>query len=169
MRELHCPVCGTSFVRVIYPEGRLERLLSRINVFPFRCQLCTNRFRGLYSGARPSTQAFDRRQYTRLTAYIEAQVLDRNQPDVINWITDISMDGCTLQATGFPKGAFIELALKPTVEEETIRIETAMVCSLRSSSMGIRFLEVTPEHYRRLAQVVLGLLIGQGLDPSLNA
>ena len=152
-----------------YQEGRAENLLSRVNVFPFRCQLCTKRFRAFYSGARHNTQALDRRQYTRLTASIEAQVLDYKQPAVTNRITDISMDGCTLQATGFPKGAFIELVLKPTVEEETIHVETAMVCSVRPLSIGIRFLEIPPEHYRRLAQVVLGLLVGQGLDPTLNS
>jgi len=169
MRELHCPNCGAPFVRVTYQEGRVERLLSRVNVFPFRCQLCTNRFRAFYSGARHNTQAFDRRQYMRLTASIEAQVLDHNQPAVTKRITDISMDGCTLQTTGFPKGTFIELVLKPTVKEETIRIETAMVCSVRPLSIGVRFLEIPPEHYRRLAQVILGLLVGQGFDPMLNA
>jgi hypothetical protein len=146
---------------VTYQEGRVERLLSRVNVFPFRCQLCTNRFRAFYAGARHNTQAFDRRQYTRLTTSIEAHVLDRNQPALTNRITDISMDGCTLQASGFSKGAFIELVLKPTVEDETIRIESAMVCSVRPSSTGIRFLEVLPEHHRRLGQVVLGLLVSQ--------
>ena len=169
MRELHCSNCGSSFVRLTYQEGRVERLLSHVNVFPFRCQLCTNRFRTFYAGARHNTQAFDRRQYTRLTASIEAQILDRNEPSVTNRITDISMDGCTLQTTGFPKGAFIELVLKPTVEEERIHVETAMVCSVRPLSIGVRFLEIPPEHYRRLAQVVLGLLVGQGLAPPLNA
>ena len=167
MRELHCPACGASFVRVTSREGMLERLLGRVNVFPFRCQLCTNRFRAFYAGARHNTQAFDRRQYTRLPASIEAQVLNRNQP-MTNRITDISMDGCTLQTTGLSKGAFIELVLKPTVEEDAIYIETAMVCSVHPSSTGIRFLEVPPEQYRRLGQVVLGLLVGQGLDPMLN-
>ncbi len=169
MRELHCHNCGAPYVRVTYPDGRVERLLSHVNIFPFRCQLCTNRFHAFHSGARHNTQAFDRRQYTRLAASIEAQVLDYKQPTMTNRITDISMDGCTLQTTGFPKGAFIELVLKPTVEEEAINIETAMVCSVRSSSIGVRFLEIPPEHYRRLAQVVLGLLVGQGLDPTLNA
>lgn len=169
MKALHCPSCGTGFVRVTYREGRVENLLGLVSVFPFRCQLCTNRFRAYYSGGRHNTQAFDRRQYTRLPASIEAQVLDRNQSVMTNRITDISMDGCTLQTTGFPKGAFIELILKPTVEEQTIHIETAMVCSVRPLSTGIRFLEIPPEHYRRLAQVVLGLLVGQGLDPMLNA
>jgi len=168
MTALHCPICGTSFVRVTYPEGRIERLLSRINVYPCRCQLCTNRFRVFHAGARHSTQAFDRRQYTRLPASIEVQVLDHKQLPVTNRITDISMDGCTLQTTGFPKGSFIELVLKPTVEEEAIHVETAMVCSVRPLSMGVRFLEIPPEHYRRLAQVVLGLLVGQGFEPTLN-
>jgi PilZ domain len=168
MRELHCPNCGTPFTRVIYPEGRVERLLSRVNLFSSRCQLCTNRFRAFYSGARHNTQVFDRRQYARLPAFIEAQVLDRTQSIATNRITDISMAGCTLQTTGFPEGAFIELILKPAVEKETIHVETAMVCSVRPLSMGIRFLEIPPEHYRRLAQVVLGLLVGQGLDPMLN-
>ena len=169
MRELHCPICGAPFVRVTFQEGRVERLFSRVNVFPFRCQLCTNRFRAFYSGARHNTQAFDRRQYTRLMTSIEAQVLDYKQLPLTNQITDISMDGCSLQTTGFTKGAFIELVLKPTAKDETIRIETAMVCSVRPASMGIRFLEVPPEHHRRLGQVVLGLLVGQGLDPTLNA
>lgn len=169
MRELHCPICGNSFVRVIYQEGTVERLLSLVNVFPFRCQLCTNRFRAFSPGARHNTQAFDRRQYTRLVASIEAKVLDPTQPSVTNRITDISMDGCTLQATGFPKGAFIELVLQPTVEGETIHIKTAMVCSVRPLSVGVRFLEIPSEQYRRLAQVVLALLVGQDLDPMLNA
>ena len=173
MRESHCPNCGTAFVRVIHQEGWVESLLSRVNVFPFRCQLCTNRFRAHHSGGCYKIQVFDRRQYTRLPVSIEAQVLDRSHPamtDRINGISinDISMDGCALQTTGFPKGAFIEMVLKPT-EEESIHIETAMVCSVRPLSLGVRFLEIPPEHYRRLAQVVLGLLVSQGLEPTLNA
>ena len=169
MRELHCSNCGTPVVRVTYQESRVDRLLGRVNVFPFRCQLCTHHFCVFYSGERHNTQAFDRRQSTRLMASIEALTLDHKQLPVANRITDISMDGCTLQTTGFPKGSFIELVLKPTVAEDTIHIETAMVCSVRPLSMGIRFLEIPPEHYSRLAQVVLGLLVGQGLGPTLNA
>jgi hypothetical protein len=148
-------------VRVASQDGRVERLLSRVNVFSFRCQLCTNHFRSFSPGARLDAQASDRRQYTRLAASIEAQVLDRKQPAATDRITDISMDGCTLQATGLSKGTVVELLLKPTVEEDTIRIERALVCSVRSSSTGIKFLNVPPEYQRRLGQVVLGLLVSQ--------
>ncbi len=169
MKKFHCPTCGSSFVRATYCEGRIERLLSLVNLYPFRCQLCANRFRVFYSGAHHDTQTSDRRQYQRLAASIEAQVLESKQPSVTNRITDISMDGCTLQTTGLQKGAVIGLVLKPTVEDETIRIHKAMVCSVRPSSIGIRFLDVQMEHHRRLAQVVLGLLVGQGLDRTVNA
>lgn len=169
MKKSYCPTCGSSFVRAVYQEGLVERLLSYVNVVPFRCQLCTIRFRSISSDARHNKQVSDRRQYTRLTASIEAQVLDKNQPAVTNRVTDISMDGCTLQTTGFLKGAFIELVLKPSVENETIRIEKAMVCSIRPSSIGVRFLDVQLEYQRRLAQVVLGLLVGQGLDLTVTA
>jgi c-di-GMP-binding flagellar brake protein YcgR len=169
MRELHCPNCGTAFVRVTYHEGAVENLLYRFNVFPFRCQLCTNRFRAFSSGARLSTQAFDRRQFKRLTSSIEARVLDDKQLPFTNRITDISMDGCTLLTAGMSKGTFLELVLKPTSEEEEIRIETAMVCSVRPASVGIRFLEVADADKRRLSQVVLGLLVSQSHHPATNA
>ena len=110
MRELHCPICGGSFVRVTYRDGMLERLLGRVNVFPFRCQLCTNRFRAYCAGARDNTQVFDRRQYTRLPASIEVQVLDSNQST--NRITDISMDGCNLADDGILEGGLYRIALE---------------------------------------------------------
>ena len=148
-------------MRVVSQAGRVERLLGFVNVLSFCCQLCTNPFRSFSPSARHETQASDRRQYTRLAAFIEAQVLDGNQPASTNRITDISMDGCALQATGLSKGTVVELRLKPTVEADTIRIERALVCSVRSSSTGIKFLNVPPEYQRRLGQVVLGLLVSQ--------
>ncbi|HEX9155060.1 MAG TPA: hypothetical protein VF819_05810, partial [Nitrospira sp.] len=79
MKTLHCPNCGTPFVRVTYQDGAMERVLSQLNLFPFRCQLCMNKFRAFHRGARQSTQAFDRRQYKRLPTSIEAQFLADNR------------------------------------------------------------------------------------------
>lgn len=169
MKTLHCPNCGTPFVRATYQEGMMERVLNQINVFPFRCQLCMNKFRAFHSGADQSAQAFDRRQYKRLPTSIEAQFLADNRMQATNRITDISMDGCTLQTTGLPRGTFLGLVLKPDREDEAIRIETAMVCSVRPSSVGVRFLEVPLPDQRRLSQVVLGLLVSQSHHPVSNA
>ena len=169
MRTLHCPSCGTPFVRATSNEGTVERLLSRINMVPFRCQLCTNRFRAFYSGAKQSTQEFDRRQFKRLATAIEARIFDDKQLPFTNRVIDISMDGCTLMMTGLSKGAFLEVRLKPSSEQEEIQIETAMVCSVHLGSVGLKFLEVSEPDKRRLSQVVLGLLVSQGHPPSANA
>src|SRR3990167_3889521 len=151
MKSLHCPSCGTPFVRVTPKEGMVERALSHIRMFPFRCQLCTNRFRAFYFSVRQSTQEFDRRQFKRLATSMEAQVIDDKKLPFTNRIADISMGGCALLASGLSKGAFVELVLKSTAEGEEIRVETAMVCSVRQESVGVRFLELHPHEQRRLS------------------
>jgi hypothetical protein len=168
MKTLHCPNCGTPFVRVAPQNGVMERMLQQFYVFPFRCQLCMNKFRAFHRGAAGSAKAFDRRQYKRLPTSIQAQFLADNRMQSTNRITDISMDGCTLQATGLPRGTFMGLVLKPDREEESIRIETAMVCSVHPTSVGLRFLEIPLPDQRRLSQVVLGLLVSQG-PQAINA
>ena len=160
MKTLHCPNCGTPFVRVALQTGVMERVLQQLHMFPFRCQLCMNKFRAFHREA--ASQAFDRRQYKRLPTSIQAQFLADNRMQSTNRITDISMDGCTLQTTGLPRGTFLGLVLTPDQENESIRIETAMVCSVRPTSVGLRFLEIPLPDQRRLSQVVLGLLVSQG-------
>ena len=161
MKTLHCPNCGTPFVRVARRAGMMERVLQQLNLFPFRCQLCMNKFRAFHHKEGTSPEAFDRREYKRLPTSIQAQFLADNRMRSTNRITDISMDGCTLQATGLPRGTFMGLVLKPDREDESIRIETAMVCSVRPTSVGLRFLEIPLPDQRRLSQVVLGLLVSQ--------
>lgn len=169
MKTLRCPNCGTPFVRVTPQAGFMERVLQQVNVFPFRCQLCMNKFRAFHREASRSAQDFDRRQYKRLPTSIQAQFLADNRMRSTNRITDISMDGCTLQTTGLPRGTFLGLILKPDQEHEAIRIETAMVCSVRPTSVGLRFLEIPLPDQRRLSQVVLGLLVSQGRHPVTHA
>jgi len=146
----------------------MERVLQQLNVVPFRCQLCMNKFRAFHRGAGGRPQAPDRRQYKRLPTSIQAQFLADNRIRSTNRITDISMDGCTLQTTGLPRGTFLGLVLKPEQEDESIRIETAMVCSVHPTSVGLRFLEIPLPDQRRLSQVVLGLLVSQGSQPASN-
>jgi PilZ domain-containing protein len=168
MKTLHCPNCGTPFVRVAPQTGMMERVLHQLNVVPFRCQLCMNKFRAFHREAGGRPQAPDRRQYKRLPTSIQAQFLADNRVQSTNRITDISMDGCTLQTTGLPRGTFLGLVLKPDQEDEAIRIETAMVCSVHPTSVGLRFLEIPLPDQRRLSQVVLGLLVSQGHQPASN-
>jgi c-di-GMP-binding flagellar brake protein YcgR len=169
MRDLHCPSCGTSFVRVCYDERAIERILNRLRMFSFRCQLCTTRFRA-YRNQPAALSVVDRRQYKRLPVSFRANLLTEKAMRMDNRVTDISMGGCTLETTTtLPQGTFIELVIKPASDEEPIKIETAMVCSSRPESMGIRFLEMVGDDKNRLSQVILSLLVGQSLHSNLLA
>lgn len=168
MNDLHCPSCGTPFVRVIYDEGTMGRMLTRFKLFPFRCQLCTTRFRVFRHHVPAQTSLTDRRQYKRLPVSFRANLLSGNAVRMDNRVTDISMGGCTLETTtALPQGTVIELVIKPASEEEPIKIGTAMVCSSRPESMGIRFLEMLSDDKNRLSQVILSLLVGQSLHSHL--
>ena len=163
MRERHCPHCGTRFVRPVASPKALDRVLSWFNISPFRCQLCTHEFRAASLGAGRREAERDRRQFTRLTTSMEAQVLGSSEVSGIKRISDISMGGCALSGVSLPKGSFVELVLKSTSDAQDIYIKAAMVCSVRPDSVGVRFLELRPDAKHRLSQIVLGLLVGQTL------
>ncbi|MBS0183697.1 MAG: PilZ domain-containing protein [Nitrospira sp.] len=144
------------------------RLLNRFKIFSFRCQLCTTRFRAYLNQIPGQTSAADRRQYKRLPVSFRANFLSENAVQMDNRVTDISMGGCTLETTTtLPQGTCIGLVIKPASDEEPIKIGTAMVCSSRPESMGIRFLEMVADDKNRLSQVILSLLVGQSANLQL--
>ncbi len=146
----------------------MERILNRLRLFSFRCQLCTTRFRAYRNQLPSQASIVDRRQYKRLPVSFRANLLTESAMRFDNRVTDISMGGCTLETTTtLPQGTFIELVIKPASDEEPIKIETAMVCSSRPESMGIRFLEMVGDDKNRLSQVILSLLVGQSLHSNL--
>lgn len=103
----------------------------------------------------------DRREYARLPTSIHAQLLNGPQVPNVRRVSDLSMGGCALSGVNVPKGAFVELMLKPLSDAEDIHVNTAVVRSVRADGVGVEFLELTPEARRRLSKVVLGLLVGQ--------
>lgn len=169
MKELHCPACGTPFVRLTHQDGIIERLLNHFGLFTYRCQVCTNQFRAIRSGARHATQQFDRRQYRRLIANIPAAVTV-DQPSFEGVVTDVSMGGCTIQTEAtFPRGTFVEVLLKPPQSQMDIKVDAAMICSQRGATVGLKFLEFEPDDKHRLGELVLSLLVTQTSPPGITA
>ncbi|MBM4127751.1 MAG: PilZ domain-containing protein [Nitrospira sp.] len=168
MKALHCPSCGTPFVRATYNEGTVEKLLGRFSVRPFRCQLCTRRFHTFWTGFPDASHAVDRRQYKRLPVSFHAEAFADTAHRVRGRITDISVDGCTVEtAEILPLGTFMELTITPASDEKAITVETAAVCSVRNESMGVHFLELPSADKVRLSQVILSLLVSQSVHPNL--
>jgi c-di-GMP-binding flagellar brake protein YcgR len=168
MTTLHCPSCGTPFVRATYNEGTVEKLLSRFNMRPFRCQLCTRRFHAFWTKVPDATQSVERRQYKRLPVSFHAEVFPDITQRVRGRITDISVDGCTVETSELlPLGTFMGLTITPASDEEAITVETAAVCSVRKESMGVHFLDLPSGDKVRLSQVILSLLVSQSVHPNL--
>ena len=160
----NCPRCGKDFVRPTYLKGVFDHLLGLVYLYPFRCQVCTYRFRALRFGMQHSAQVPDRRQYQRIAAGFPA-FLDGQQRREER-VADFSMGGCTLKAeTPLSKGAFLQLLLQPSDREPPIRVDTAIVRSVRSRSVGLQFLEFPAGEKDRLSQFVYSLLVGHRAAP----
>ncbi len=153
-----CPQCSTRYVRRAHREGVLERLASLVYVYPFRCQLCTHRFRVLQWGIRYANQLVDRRQFER----IPARVLVTFSGDRISGegvVTNLSVRNCALQtATPLSEGALLQMRLQIWDRKPAVTIERAAVRSIRPSSVGLQFIEFQGGESHRLGQFVSGLL-----------
>ncbi len=168
MKALHCPSCGTPFVRATFNEGMVEKMLGRFNVHPFRCQLCARRFHAFWTKLPDATHSVDRRQYKRLPVMFHAEAFADTSHRLRGRITDISVDGCTVEtAELLPLGTFMELTITPASDEEAITVETAAVCSVRKESMGVHFLELPSPDKVRLSQIILSLLVSQSVHPNM--
>ena len=167
MKNLHCPDCGMSFVRMAYEERTVEKLLQCLHIVSFRCQLCTSRFHTYWPESSGHSQPVDRREYARLSSSFQAHLFDGYAVRMDGRVTEISMGGCTFEtAAMLPCGSLLELMIKPASGEDVVIIETAVVCSIRQESMGLRFLNLQPDDKHRLSQIVLNLFVGRSIRMS---
>ncbi len=159
MRDPVCTQCGRDFVQRTHRDGLLERLLSVAYVYPFRCQLCTHRFRAMQWGKRYVKEAIDKRQYQRFAIRLPVS-FSSDQAEGTGTVTDISMGGCGLETDAqLSTGALLQLHLRIADQEPPVTVEAAAVRSVRAKFVGVQFLRVRPEEKERLSQFVRELLI----------
>lgn len=149
-----CPQCGHDYVRWVHREGWVEHLASFFKIFPFRCQLCTYRFRAFQWRPRYSQDLVDRRENERLPCDIPAAFsLGKERGEGL--VTDIAMGGCAMKTGArLPLGSRLTLQLQLFATEPPVTIEVAMVRSLRSDSLGLQFLRIKSADRDRLSRYV---------------
>jgi hypothetical protein len=157
--ELSCPRCGKDFVRRAPRKGVLEQLLSLAYIYPFRCQLCTHRFRAMEWGKRYEKHTSEKRQYERIPANIPSSFSGGEQEGTAV-VTDLSMGGCGME-TNAPctEGALVELRLHTSDQTPPITIEAAVVRSVRGKFAGLQFLRFQPQDKDRLSQLIRELMV----------
>jgi len=152
-----CPNCRTDFVQRIRPDGILEPLAGLLFIHPFRCQLCTHRFRAFLPGVAALSQKVDRRQYVRFSARFPVTFSGDSGPGQ-GAVMDVTMGGCALESDATLMPSMV-LKLKLHIAEHAlpVEVEAAVVRSVRSKIVGLEFARFELQEKYRLTQYVAGL------------
>jgi PilZ domain-containing protein len=166
MAEIRCPNCSKEYVARVARVGFAEAILSLFYIYPFKCQLCGCRFKGVQWGVRYFRVEEDRRDYERLPTTFPVSF----RAEALHGAgiaCDISMSGCTFQpeAEGNnPKeGSILRMALQISAETEPVIVET-VVRNVRQDHVGVEFLRFAPTEKDRLQHYVHDLLARRGAE-----
>ncbi|MGH7473925.1 MAG: PilZ domain-containing protein [Candidatus Methylomirabilales bacterium] len=154
--EPHCPRCRQDIVQRIRRQGLLEYLLSIAYIYPFRCQVCSHRFRTFQWGVRYVKQALEKRQQDRLVTRFQI-TFSGNGIDGSGMVTLVSLGGCAIETdTKLSSGQILQLQLKPSDRDPAVAVDAAVVRGIRSPLVGLQFLRFRMEERERLSQFVRG-------------
>ena len=163
MKDLHCPSCGTPYVRLTHVQGSMGRVLNRCKIFPFRCQLCAARFRTLHFPRAPHRPR-DRREYDRLMVRVPV-TLGGGAGQAAGQTVDLSISGCSITTDGaFAPGTSVELRLR-LGRAGDVRVEAATVRSQREGGLGLQFTRIAAADRARLSGYLARFLRPSGLAP----
>ena len=164
MAQLKCPNCGREFVRRVSRASMGEVLLSYFYVYPFKCQLCGERFRLFQWGVRYVRVEEDRREYDRMEMNFPVSFYGQDVSGEGN-VVNVSMGGCSFRtSTKIETSAILKLSLQISKDVLPVVVDAAMVRNARAGTVGVEFLLWQPGERERLQLFVRGLLIGQGID-----
>jgi hypothetical protein len=158
MGALRCPKCGQVRVRRCPRVGILERAMSLVYVYPFRCQLCARRFRALQWGTRYTKQTVvDRREFDRLAVRAPLTVLS-DRGHVAGEVTELSLQACTARLREpLTEGGTVQLQLDLLPGERPVVVEAALVRSTRGEEVGLYFVRVSVGEQLRIRRVLADL------------
>ena len=167
MTSVKCPNCARDFVRRVARNGLAEVSLSLFYIYPFKCQLCGERFRLFQRGVRYVKVKEDRREYDRMEMSFPVKF---HGEDISGdgMVLNVSMGGCSFStAADLAIGTIVKLELHVSAEVPPVIAEAAVVRNARAGSAGVEFLRWHPAERERLQLFVRGLLIDRGaqLEP----
>ena len=154
--EPHCTRCRQDIVQRIRRQGLLEYLLSIAYIYPFRCQVCSHRFRTFQWGVRYVKQTLEKRRHDRLVTRFQI-TFSGNGIDGSGVVTLVSLGGCAIETdTKLSSGQILRLQLKPSDRDPAVAVDAAVVRGIRSPLVGLQFLRFRMEERERLSQFVRG-------------
>ncbi len=128
--------------------------MSYFYLFPYRCQICSHRFKAFKLFRRYVKHSVDRRQFERIETNLSALFSCPGKQGEAR-VIDISVAGCRLESDAqLEQEILLTLEIQTPREEATLSVE-GIVRASKPSFMGIQFLRFSDDGQRRLRQMML--------------
>ncbi|MDF0675862.1 MAG: PilZ domain-containing protein [Nitrospira sp.] len=156
MSDLRCPTCGASKIRLAHRKSLSDVLLSGLTIYPFRCQLCADRFRTFLGRRTPNP----RRSFERVVVSFPVWFKPRRSryPDEMGQeglIENLSIRGCRIRSTTpMLIGSRLEMEFQHSNDSFPITIDEAVVRSSANGAIGLRFTQLRRSEERRIRQLI---------------
>jgi PilZ domain len=153
---LTCPTCHAAKVRLAARKGLSDALLGGLTIYPFRCQLCADRFRK-FLGHRTSNP---RRSFERVNVSFPVWFKPRlsSRADELGQegvIENLSIRGCRIRTTTpVAIGSRLELEFQYFNDSFPVTIEEAVVRSSADGVVGVRFTRLLRSEERRIRHII---------------
>ncbi|MDF0664583.1 MAG: PilZ domain-containing protein [Nitrospira sp.] len=156
MSDLHCPACGASKIRLAHRRSLSDILLGGLTIYPFRCQLCADRFRTFLGRRTPNP----RRSFERVAVSFPVWFKPRrssaySEVGYEGVIDNLSIRGCRIRSTApIRVGSRLEMEFQHSNDSFPITIDEAVVRSLSNGAIGLRFTRLRRSDERRIRQLI---------------
>ncbi len=156
MSDLHCPACGGSKIRPAARKSLSDILLSGFTIYPFRCQLCADRFRTFLGRRTPNPRrSFERIEVSFPVWFKPRRSKYADETGHEGVIENLSIRGCRIRsAAPVAIGSRLELEFKHSSDSVPITVEEAVVRSLVDGTIGLRFTRLHRNDERRIRRIV---------------
>lgn len=156
MSELHCPTCGASKIRLAARKSISDVLLSGLTIYPFRCQLCADRFRTFLGRRTPNPRrSFERVEVSFPVWFRPRRSKDPQEMGQEGVIENLSIRGCRIRSTvPVAIGSRLELEFQHSDDSFPITIDEAVVRSSANGVIGLRFTRLQRGDERRIRRIL---------------
>lgn len=155
--NITCPTCHAAKVRLATRKGLSDSLLGGFTIYPFRCQLCADRFRK-FLGRRTLNP---RRSFDRVVVLFPVWFRPHRTPGSPRVgqegvIENLSIRGCRIRTTApIIIGSPLELEFQYSKDSLPITIAEAVVCSSGGDgTIGLRFTRLHRGEERRIRHII---------------
>ena len=160
MNKIQCKRCAVDYVRQSRRLRALDRLLSTLHMYLFRCQLCAHRFVVMQWDKPDDIEpGDDKREFQRIAVQLPVTFVGE-QKSGEGLVTDLSIRGCSMQTETHPQhGTMLSITLQPAANLPPIHIEAAIVKCALGKRLGLEFYEIDSGEEERLRGYIETLLL----------